>query len=295
MELFRLENRLVRVEVAPDPGGRIVSLWHKPSRREWLWRNTALPLRRVPPGTVYDAEFYGGVDEQIPGDGPETIDGVAYPDHGELWTQALDAERDGAALVLRGRLPLLEFDYERRMELAPDGAALRVGYRIVNAGRRARAFLWKLHAALAIAAGDRIVCPAGSARPLDLAWSRCRETRAFVWPRQDGLDMSLVPRADGTAEFLALTGLSAGRIGLRCGATGMELNLEFDRAVFPCCWLFASYGKLLGHYVAVLEPATSASPTVAADGSPARLAPGETLATSVVYRLQAGVHPRPVL
>ncbi len=92
----------------------------------------------------------------------------------------------------------------------------------------------------------------------------------------------------GTAEFLALTGLSAGWIGLRRAATGAELRLEFDRSVFSCCWFFASYGKLLGHYTAVLEPATSASLTVVGDPSPARLASGETLTTSVSYRLIQG-------
>jgi hypothetical protein len=289
--LTMLENDRLHIEVAPGIGGRIVSLREKPSGEEWLWRNPGMPLRRVPTGTAYDPEFYGGVDEQIPCDGPETVDGVTYPDHGELWTQALDAERNGAALLLRGRLPLLGFHYERKMALAPDSAAVHVDYRLTNTGSQARAFLWKLHAALAIAPNDRIICPAAIAQPLDLAWSRCLTTAAFAWPHGDARDMSQVPPPDGTAEFLALTGLSAGWIGLRRARTGRELRLEFDPAVFPCCWFFASYGKLLGHYTAVLEPATSASLTVADDPAPARLAPGETLVTHVRYRVIQGDTP----
>jgi hypothetical protein len=282
------ESGLLRVEAAPSVGGRIVSLVHKATGEEWLWRNPDLPLRRALPGTAYDPEFYGGVDEQIPCDGPEVIDGIAYPDHGELWTQALAARREGSALVLSGELPLLGLHYERRMELAADAPELRVTYRLQNRGGRPRAFLWKLHAALAVAPGDRIVCPAASARPLDLAWSRCRRMQAFAWPRCGDLDMSVVPARDGTAEFLALTGLASGCVGLRRPATGAELRIEFDDAVFPCCWLFASYGRLLGHYTVVLEPATSPALTVAEHPRPARLAPAECLVTTVRYRVTSG-------
>ena len=231
---IRLENDCLRVEVAPAVGGRIVSLLHKPAGQEWLWRNPALPLRRVAPGTAYDPEFYGGIDEQIPCDGPETLDGIAYPDHGELSTQALEASTDGDALVLRGELPLLGFRYERRMELAPNAPELRVKYRITNVGSTPRsAFLWKLHAALAVAAGDRILCPATHAQPLDLAWSRCRESAPFEWPHYGEVDMSLVPPPDGTAEFLALTGLAAGTIRLRAPRRGRNCGWNSIRPCSP--------------------------------------------------------------
>jgi hypothetical protein len=282
--VVRLENEFLQTDVAPSVGGRVVSLLHKRSGHEFLWRNPALSLRRVSPGTAYDPEFYGGIDEQIPCDGPETIDGVTYPDHGELWTQSLAVRKEGEALVLSGDLPLLGFHYERRMELVPDAPELRVSYRIENRSGRPRSFLWKLHAALAVAPGDRIVCPATAARPLDLDWSRCREMKPFAWPHYGGLDMSLVPPTDGTAEFLALTGLATGTIGLRRAATGAELRIEFDPAVFPCCWLFASYGKLLGHHTVVLEPATSADLTLAeahTEGVARQLRAGEVLDTQV--------------
>jgi hypothetical protein len=281
--VYRLENDLLRVEVAPSVGGRVVSLCHKATGEEWLWRNPTLPLRRVSPGTAYDPEFYGGIDEQIPCDGPETFDGVAYPDHGELWTQSLAVRKEGEALVLSGDLPLLGFHYERRMEVVPDAPELRVSYRIENRSGRPRSFLWKLHAALAVAPGDRVVCPAATAQPLDLAWSRCRDMKPFAWPHYGALDMSLVPAADNTAEFLALTGLATGTIGLRRAASGAELRIVFDDAVFPCCWLFASYGRLSGHYTVVIEPATSPELTVAHSLRPAGLAPAECLETTVSY------------
>lgn len=281
----RLENDRMAVEIAPAIGGRMTSLVSRGEAGEWLWRNPSLPLRPVPPGSGYDSNFWGGVDEVIPCDMPEVVGGVAYPDHGELWTQALTVEREGAGMLLRGRLPLLDFAYERRMQLVPGEAELEVDYRLTNVGSLPRAFLWKLHAALRVAPGDRILCPAVRANVLDPAWSRRATPAAFDWPHCGGMDRSLVPAPDGTSDFLALTGLSAGRIGLLREDAGLELHIEFDRAVFPCCCFFASYGKFLGHYAVVLEPATSASPTVAGDPSAARLEPGEDLVTTVRYRV----------
>jgi hypothetical protein len=172
--------------------------------------------------------------------------------------------------------------------LAPDAPELRALYQLENRSDRPRAFLWKLHAALAVAPGDRIWCPATRARPLDLAWSRCQETTPFAWPRYADLDMSVVPAPDGTAEFLALTDLDAGEIGWLRPSTGLRFRITFDRAVFTCCWLFASYGKLLGHYTVVLEPATSPWLTLAeanASGLDLRLPAGAVLETQVVISM----------
>ena len=281
-----LENDSLKVEIVPGIGGRIVSLLHKPSGHEFLWRNKTLPLRRVSPGTAYDPEFYGGIDEQIPCDVPEIINGISYPDHGELWTQCLHAEMIHSTLVLSGRLPLLNFQYERWMELDPEMPGMRVRYRITNCGNEDREFLWKLHVALTAEHGDSITCPAATAQPLDLEWSHCTTNESFAWPNYGDMDMSKVIEADGTAELLSLTGLSNGVIGLQSMKSDLELNIYFDKTVFPCCWLFASYGKLDGHHTVVLEPSTDKILMVGESNSPARLSPGEVLETEVYYRVE---------
>ena len=90
--LVRLESEHLQVDVAPGIGGRIVSLREKAGGHEFLWRNERLRLQRVAPGSTYDPNFYGGIDELLPNDIPERIDGVDCPDHGELWTMALETE-----------------------------------------------------------------------------------------------------------------------------------------------------------------------------------------------------------
>ena len=283
----RLESDHLRLDVAPSVGGRVVSLVHKPSGHQFLWRNCALPLRREPAGGEYDPNFFGGIDELLPNDIPEVIDGVSCPDHGELWTTPLTGRSDGERLVLSGNLPRSGLHYEREMSLRSDGPQLDLAYRITNRASEPRSFLWKLHAALAAQAGDMIDCPARRAQVVDLAWSRYRTLEPFDWPILAGQAVNLVPPADGTVDFFYLFDLRAGRMAWRRPGAGLELAYQFDPQVFRFAWLFASYGGFNGHYTVILEPCTAMPMSVneaAAKGQCSRLEPGQTLATRVALR-----------
>jgi hypothetical protein len=289
VRLSALENEALRVEVAPAIGGRVVSLVHRASGREFLWRNPRLKLAPSAPGSAYDPNFYGGIDEVIPCDIPETIDGIACPDHGELWTLPLIAEPDGDGLTLHGRLPLFGLEYRRRMRV--EGNRLICDYRIVNSAGAERRFMWKLHAALAAGPGDRIVCPAAAARVADPEWSRRKSVAPFAWPNADGLDLSVVPAPDGSTEFLFLYELAEGKMALEA-RDGARIECRFDRAVFPCCVYFASHGALEGAYTAVIEPCTAMPLSVneaAGTGFCSCLRPGEALATRVVWAIEINV------
>lgn len=281
VRLAILENEVLRVAVAPAVGGRVVSLIHRATGREFLWRNPRLLLAPCEAGSAYDPNFYGGIDEVIPCDSPETIDGVACPDHGELWTLPLSEAWADGTLTLRGRLPLFGLTYERRMSLVQD--MLVCQYRITNPGTEERRFMWKFHAALAISPGDRIVCPAATACVADPEWSRRKSCDPFAWPDADGLDMSVVPRIDGTTEYLLLYDLADGRMALE-GRDGARLECRFDKAVFPCCVYFASHGALNESVTAVLEPCTTMPVSVneaAVRGICSRLGAGEVMETTV--------------
>lgn len=283
-----MENRELRVAVIPGIGGRIVSLVGRLRGREFLWRNPRLSLAPCAPGSGYDPNFYGGIDEMIPCDIPEVIDGISCPDHGELWTLPLECGIRGEAVSLSGRLPGYGLDYRRTMRL--DGSRLVCDYRIGNPCGTPRNFLWKLHAALAVSAGDRVVCPASRARAADPAWSRWKKGGAFAWPDAAGLDMSVVPPADGSTEFLFLEKLSGGSIALDA-RDGARLECRFDRAIFPCCCYFASHGAMEGACTAVLEPCTAMPLSVndaAAGGFCSRLGPGEAIETTVTWGVAFG-------
>lgn len=284
LPVVRLESDYLRVEVAPGVGGRVVSLSDKASGHEFLWRHRSLSLQRLPAGSEYDPNFFGGIDELLPNDLPEIIDEVSCPDHGELWTTALDWACEGHRLKLRGTLPLSGLSYEREMALRADGPWLDFTYRLSNLTAQPRHFLWKLHAALNVAPGDWVDCPARKAQVVDLAWSRYHTLAPFDWPRLEGQEAHVIPAPDGTIDFFYLFDLAEGRLAWWRPSEGLRFAYHFDLKVFPYAWLFASYGGFNGHYTVILEPCTAMPLSVkeaAAKGQCSRLEPGETLETRV--------------
>jgi hypothetical protein len=283
-QVVRLESARLRVDVSPATGGRLTSLFNHALGQEFLWRNAGVPLAPVPAGAPYDPNFYGGLDDVIPGDLPEVIDGLACPDHGEVWNLPLDWQIDGEALLLDGRLPRWGLRFRKRVSLRPDADWVYLDYQIDNLAGQRRVFLWKLHAAAVIAPGDVLDCPAETAVAADAHWSRWGTAAPFAWPLVAGQRADLVPPPDGTTDFLFLYNLRAGRVALRRPAAGRALVIEFDRTVFPYVCVFASYGGFDGHYTAILEPATAMPLSVkeaARLGQCSVLEPGETLRTRV--------------
>ena len=282
--LVRLESELLQLDIAPSVGGRGVSLVHRPSGYEFLWCNQALQLERLEPFSEYDPNFYGGIDELLPNDIPEVVNGVDSPDHGELWTTAFDYTVDGDALVLAGSFPIIGLTYERRISLSDSAPLVDLSYRITNLGAERKVFLWKLHAALHIEPGDRIICPAGKAVVPDLEWSRWHTLEPFNWPDIEDQRADVIPEPDNSVDFLHLYDLSEGRMAWQSASKGLTLEYRFDTAAFPYAWYFASYGGFDGHVMAILEPCTTMPLSVgeAAElGQCSVLEGGEELVTQV--------------
>lgn len=282
--LIQLRSRQLEVTVAPAVGGRIVQIEHLGSGHRFLWNNPSLSLAVVPPGGEYDPNFYGGIDELLPNDVIETIDGVEYPDHGELWTTPLDWGWEEDSFTLRGQLQRSGLLYERRMQLHDDAPLVDLHYRIENRAAGIRHFLWKLHAAMEVMEGDVIDCPASHAQVVDLDYSRFDTTEPFPWPLLQGQATNVIPPNNGTVDFYYLYGLAEGRMAWRRPSAQVKFEYRFDTSVFPYAWLFASQGGFDGHYTAILEPCTTMPISVNHAlplGQCSLLQPGEVLETSV--------------
>ena len=266
-----LENDYLRIEVDPQHGGRITSFLGKQTQTEFLWYDAArLPVN---PALDYDGNFAGGMDELLPCDLPEH----GFPDHGELWTQPLQATFDGPQLILDGRLPKCGLLYRRVMHL--ENNSLICKYLLQNKGAEPLDFLWKLHAALAIAPGDRLLAPAHCQQAADPGdWSKAADGLPAHWS-----GAYAIPAMDGSSDFFYLTDLLDGSLELH-REDGAFFRCDFDTAVFPCAWIFASFGRLNDSRTLIMEPCTnyplSLDDAVKAKCC-ARLAPGERLSTEV--------------
>ena len=266
-----LENSLLRIEVDPEHGGRVTSFFSKANQTEFLWYDPSrLPVN---PALDYDGNFAGGMDELVPCDLPEH----GFPDHGELWTQTLQATFDQDRLVLEGRLPKCGLYYKRTMSV--NNNYIISNYLLQNLTSRPLDFMWKLHAAWAIAPGDRLAVPASCFQAADPGdWSKAATALPVRW--NGSYD---VPAMDGTSDFFYLTDLSNGSMELH-RRDGQCFRCDFDTAVFPCAWVFASFGRLNGSRTLIMEPCTN-YPVSLDDAVKAhccaRLDPGGLLSTEV--------------
>jgi len=281
--LLRIENKHLKVDIFPKGGGKLTSIYNKELGYEFLWHNEALDLQAYATGTEYDPVFFGGVDELLPNDIPENVDGMEFPDHGELWTLPLKASVFDNRVALQGFLPVSKLNYQKSIRLDENGPFIHIGYTITNENTQPVKFLWKLHAALRIKEGDRVLCSAGKGQVVDPEYSSYKQTTPFKWPFLEQNDVSFIPPKNNTMDFYYLYELEDGEVGL---ATKEDtyFGYRFDKQVFPYVWLFASYGGFLNHYTAILEPCTTMPLSVndaARLGQTMILQPGESVSTQV--------------
>jgi len=285
LDILTMENPHLKITLVPALGGKIASLYNKRLKKEFLWNNAGLALQQNEPGDDYDSNFWGGVDELLPNDIPEVVDGVSYPDHGELWTTRLTYTLEGSEVTVQGLLPLSQLYYRKTVRLHDGEPRIILNYQLTNQSPACRHFLWKQHAALQIAAGDRLETSAGKAQIVSSDASRFTEQNVFPWPFVEGVDASLVPEKNNTMDFFYLFDLSVGEMSLITDNGRVRFTYYYDLNVFPYQWYFASYGQFRGHYTAILEPA-SAMPVSVNDAAGkrqcSRLEAGQELRTRVV-------------
>src|SRR5512139_1217139 len=91
LQVVRLENDLLCIDILPELGAKIYNFVHKPSGRNLLWHNPTLPPAPQQYGAAFDDNWSGGWDELLPNDLPRPAEapyGDLLPDHGEFWSQA---------------------------------------------------------------------------------------------------------------------------------------------------------------------------------------------------------------
>src|SRR5882724_1985589 len=284
IEILTIGNDHLDLSVAPALGGKIISLLNKNLQKEFLWTNKKLSLKINNSGDDYDSNFIGGIDELIPNDIPETIDGISYPDHGELWTTRLNHEIVGNKIKLSGTLNLSGLGYNKTVYLDQDSPVVIIDYKISNHSDSRRHFLWKLHAALNIEAGDKIITKAKRAQVVDPQYSRFAEKNEFLWPFIEAADASVIPANNNTMDFFYLYDIATAEMKLLSSDKKSLFAYQYEKAIFPYQWYFASYGGFLDPYTAILEPCSSMPISVneaKEKNQCSILEPGEELITTV--------------
>jgi hypothetical protein len=298
-----LENRLLRVILLPQLGGKIWQINYKPADHDLLWQHPRLTPRAVPFHAVYDDVFFGGWDELFPNDLPEEINGERLPDHGEVWTLPWTVEvvrdtPDEVVLHLAVETPITVVRIEKWITLRDGEAKLRMRHQISALGSHDQPFLWKLHAAMALAQDSRIDMPARAMYVEDFGPQRAAiAQRTYTWPYlrdADGVTHDMrrtLPPAARVSEFQYATELTDGWCAITHPHDELGFGLAFDHRVLPSCWLFATYGGWRDLSTVILEPCTG-YPVSLADGLSAgthqTLHAGETISCDVIATVFTG-------
>jgi len=106
----------------------------------------------------------------------------------------------------------------------------------------------------------------------------------FRWPIIEFADASCVPARNNTMDFFYLYDNPVGKMVMLIDDQQYRFEYEYDQAVFPYQWYFASYGQFGNHYTAILEPASAMPVSVneaASVNQCSVLMPGKEINTSV--------------
>jgi galactose mutarotase-like enzyme len=297
-----LENRLLRIVVLPELGGRIWSVIYKPLDREIVWQNPRIDPQKAPFGSAFDNVWCGGWEEMFPTAAPATINGEVYPDHGEIWSLAwtlrIEQGKDSATLRLNCQTPISGIAVEKALVLREDTPSFKLSYTVENRGPEEFPFLFALHPAMAVSEGDRVDFPdmlfeTDPSYPGTLAGVES----PFKWPvaRGKGTEMDLrtvKPASSKAVYFLYGHGYKEGWFAVTDPVNKFSAGVTFSPEFFRSCWVFASYGGWRGYHMALVEPCTS-FPQQLEDsirqGLALKLAPGATLQTTLTFLAQEGL------
>ncbi|MEV5972473.1 DUF5107 domain-containing protein [Streptomyces sp. NPDC051921] len=187
LDAIEIENDLLRVTVLPGLGGRVHSLFHKPTGRELLYRN---PVLQPAAFALNGAWFSGGIEWNIGARGHTTLS--CAPLHAAV----VPGPDGGPVLRLWEWERLRDLPFQVDLWL-PDGAEhLRVGIRIRNPHERAVPCYWWSNTA--VPEDRRVLAPA------DEAWHFGYEhaLRRVPLPRtSDGTDRTYPLRSTHAADY----------------------------------------------------------------------------------------------
>ena len=302
LESICIENNLLKVIILPELGAKIFRLIHKPTGTNLLWQNPRLIPHVVPSGTSYDDHFFGGWDELFPNDEPVIINGNAYPDHGELWTQpwrySIDEYSETRVTVhLWGFGSAVNARIDKWITMNASSPVIHFRHRIENLGNNPLDFLWKLHPALNISPNHRIDLPPCRILRGDEDWSDIVGENQFSWPtcrakNGETVDFRKILEHENFKEFVYGINLEDGWCALTDTKSKLGFGLRFPKDVFQSVWLFITNNGWRGYRTAVLEPCTAYPfelDKAIANGTCAHLGGGETLECEVEAVVYEGI------
>jgi hypothetical protein len=271
MKTLTIENDLLKVQILPEFGGKIVSLRSVRTGEEFL-----LPpineYAQVSPLADFSASDGGGFDECLPSVAAcQSIAGESpISDHGDLWRIPWHVDSEGRTVVLHADATSRPLRLTRKATL--EDATLILEYDLANLSDSPTSWLWSAHPLFQVAAGDRLVLP-DEIEEVAVEYSasgQFERNASIPWPIATSLsgaviDLSIVPERDETTALKLFARMrSSGWCALYRKELGQGLLVRFNPNVLPYAglWICAGAWPSVGtakQYTVAIEPTTSDS------------------------------------
>jgi len=268
-----LENDVWKLDVLPETGAKIISIYNKIFQRELIWKNPCPP--ELPP--EYESSFelsdLSGFDECIPTISSDRFPcfpwkDTAVPDHGEVWSVPWSIVKGDK--WLDARISGVRFPYNFSRSIRLSGDEIQLDYQVENNCAFSIPFLWSAHPLFAVEQDTSILIPPH--REARIEWASEKENiltnmSDINWPEislSDNRKISLdkVPPKDANfAAKIFFLGIPEGICGLRFPSDKTELKIIFSPDDIPYIGLWINAGGFPAgnneHYNIALEPCTS--------------------------------------
>jgi hypothetical protein len=303
-----LDNGRIRATVLPELGGKMSSLIRAATGREFLRQPASRPLKPAVYGAAFENYDPSGFDECFPTVAAceyagEYFNGLALPDHGELWSSRWQFEIRGEELWLAAAGRRLPYIFRKRISLEDEAVILR--YKLESVTDAPFHYLWSAHPLLKVDPGCRIMLPEDVT---DVLVESSRNRRlgesgdSGHWPRTrlaDGVETDLSMLGDSsrkTADKLFTPRLSHGACALYYPDSTESISFHFNCAIVPYLGIWICEGGWPnpedGHYTVALEPCTSRVDSLAeavGRGECAQIRPGAWKRWELRVQLQTGL------
>ncbi|MFN3660668.1 MAG: hypothetical protein ACK4TN_05475, partial [Brevinematales bacterium] len=139
MNSLVVENEIIRLVALPHIGGKVISFFVKPIKKELLFQ-PRIPYKQPRVGDEFALYDTSGWDEMLPTIDPCIWEDKHLPDHGEVWARAWDMHVQGNILYGRVNCETLPLLFKREIVLQNNQCL--VWYTLTNLSEKVQPYLW---------------------------------------------------------------------------------------------------------------------------------------------------------
>ena len=279
METITLENSHVKIDVLKDFGGKITSLYFKPTQEELLFQPTNgyhMPFL----GEDFSLYDTSGIDDCFPTVDPCVMGRLSIPDHGSLWSIPWVLSKDRDVLHLSVQDPITGILVEKKLYLEKNH--LKMSYQLTNITKDPTAFLWVFHGLFQMQPKAQLILP------MD------RSLMMQVHGKKGNFNLEYeeeYPAGESFKWYFSEPVPANGTIGYRNPRT--TVLFHYDRKIIPYLGLWVTTGGFKGEVNWALEPSTGfydSLEKVRATNTEVPLEPGEKFEFTFTIEIKEAYH-----